>query len=100
MIPTALASFLAKPLAKYAIGGGLIVIAVLGFWLWLGDVKHDAKQEGVTQERTGALVETVNRMENASETRRQIADPASRARYDECLRSARNAENCVRFMPE
>ncbi|MBO9580341.1 MAG: hypothetical protein J7498_05570 [Sphingobium sp.] len=95
-----LATFLARPLVKFGVPVLLLVGAALWFALWLSGVKHDAKQEGVTQERTGALVETVNRMENASDTRRDIANPATRARYDECLRSARTPENCKRFLPQ
>lgn len=77
----------------------LLIFAYVAFTWWLSDVKDDARQEGVTQERFGGLTEIVNRMENASETRREIADPASRARYDECLQSARNPENCQRLLP-
>ncbi len=85
---------------RYVLPGAAVLLALIAFAIWLSGVKHDAKQEGVIQERTGALVETVNQMEKASETRRKIADPLSSARYDECLRSARTPENCKRFLPE
>jgi hypothetical protein len=88
------------PIVKYAIGGGLIVIAVLGFWLWLADVKHDAKQEGVLDERTGQFEDTFNQVEKANDTRRKIANPASRARYDQCVLDARTPANCKRLLPE
>lgn len=95
-----LATFFARPLVKFGLPVLAVVIAGIWFAIWLSGVKKEAKQEGVTQERTGALIETVNRMENASETRREIADPGSRARYDECMRSARTPENCKRFLPQ
>jgi membrane protein implicated in regulation of membrane protease activity len=100
MIPASLATFLAKPIVKY---GGIAVVVVLAYFAfqwWLGDVKKDARQEGVTQERTEGLQEIVNSMEKADETRREIRDDRSRARYDECLLSARNPEACKRFLSQ
>ena len=80
--------------------GLFAILGVIAFKVWLADVKHDARQEGVTTERAGQLTETLNSVEKANDTRRQIDDPASRARYDECLRSARTPANCQRFLPQ
>lgn len=100
MIPPSIATLFAKPLVKYGMPVLLVVLGFAAFQWWLSDVKKDARQEGVTQERTSGLIEIINTMEKADETRRDVADPASRARYDECVQSARNPENCQRFMPQ
>jgi membrane protein implicated in regulation of membrane protease activity len=78
----------------------LAFIAFLAFKVWLGDVKEDAGKKAVTTERAGQLEQTINRMETADETRREVRDDRSRARYDECLQSARNPANCQRFLPQ
>lgn len=64
--------------------------------------RHEAAQReaGASGQREADLNETLKRTEQGNEVRTQIRDPGSRARYDECLRSARTPENCQRFLPE
>jgi membrane protein implicated in regulation of membrane protease activity len=83
---------------------GLVVLAcglaALAFNWWLNGERKEAATQAVTQDRAKGLETTINRMEQADETRRDIADERSRARYDECLQSARNPSNCQRFVPQ
>src|SRR6478736_1190101 len=85
--------------AQFALAGGVGLLLALAFRWWLSDQRKDAATSAVKIERQEQAAEIINRVEKANDTRSQIADPASRARYDECLRSARNPENCQRLMP-
>lgn len=76
------------------------VIALIAFKIWIGGVRHDARKSGAETERAARLEQTFNQMEKANDTRVEIRDVRSRARYDECMRSARTPENCKRFLPE
>lgn len=81
------------------------LVAVLGAAVLLLDRcaarTMDAKfDQGRQTERVEAQTKTIERVEQANDTRRKIADPASRARYDECLQSARNPANCERFLSD
>jgi hypothetical protein len=78
MTPTALASLFAKPLAKYAIGGGLIVIAVLGFWLWLG--MHD---RAVRAEYYAELVEQARLKSDKAKATADAQSEIRKAQTDE-----------------
>ncbi|MEW9855943.1 hypothetical protein [Novosphingobium sp. M1R2S20] len=89
---------------KAALAGVLGVVIVTGVILWLNareEADDKANQQiGATQQREGDLRETITRVETANEARVEIADPDSRARYDQCVRSARTPENCLRLLPE
>lgn len=86
---------------------GVVVLIVAGGLLWakLAEDADDRRNQelGATVEREKALTETVEKVEQANEAREEIgrAGPAGdRLRYERCLRSARNPENCKRFLPE
>ena len=82
---------------KIAAGGVLAVALLLGLWLWLG-AREEADDKnnqaiGAAVQREGDLRETVERVEYANKAAENVRrdDDAMRA---ECLRSARNPENC------
>lgn len=63
----------------------------------------DARELGQTEERNIQLTETLKNVEKADEARETIADPGpdgDNARYNQCLRTDRNPENCKRFLPD
>lgn len=66
----------------------------------MSGMQKSATEAGAQKERAETGHVTIKRMETADETRRDIRDERSRARYDECVLSARDAANCVRFLPE
>lgn len=74
-------------------------MAAIGFRIWLGGERKAARQEGITIERTDSMGRVLINVEKANEARREVGNPASRAAYDECVRSARNPENCERLLP-
>ncbi len=86
--------------------GGILALCLTLFALdrcakhFVSGIRESATEAGVLLERTSGLESTVNRMETADETRLEIRNDRSRARYDECVQSARDAKNCVRFLPE
>ena len=95
-----IAALFARPLVKFGLPALAIVLGIIAWSIWLSDVKHDARKEGVADERAARLEDTLNQMEKANDARREIRDDRSRARYDECVRSARNPENCLRLLPQ
>lgn len=58
------------------------------------------REAGAAEQRAGDLEVTIKRTELGNETRDQLRNPGSRARYDECLLSARTPANCQRFLPQ
>lgn len=97
---------LGPKMAKLASWGILIALAALligGAVWWFSDTVDDAHdagvEQGVTTERVEAQAEVINNVEKANETRAAASDPGSCVAYNECLRSARNTANCVRYMP-
>lgn len=58
---------------------------------------------GAAAQRARDLAETLHRTEEGNAAREEIRAPGpagDRARYDQCLRAARTAANCQRFLPE
>jgi len=93
--------------AKLASWGVLLVIAGLlvgGALLWFNDTVDDARDEGVTQGATAERVEAqgkvIENVQKTNATRAAARDPGSCVAYRECLRSARTAANCVRYLPD
>lgn len=100
MNPASLATLFARPLVKYGAIALAVVLVVLGFKLWLSGERKEARQEGITTERTEGMGRVIINVEKANEARREVADPGSRAKYDQCMLSATNPEVCKRFLPE
>ena len=78
----------------------LLAVVVAGTLAHLIDAGNDeARESGVQTERaatTGKVIENVQKAKAAAEAAR---DPGSCVAYRECLRSARIATNCVRYLP-
>ena len=88
---------------RWLLGVILILALVWGGTALIGALdRHDSsqRQAGAAQQREADLSETLNRTEQGNDARLQVRDPRSRARYDQCLRSARTPENCQRFLPQ
>lgn len=88
---------------RWLLGVILILALVWGGTALIGALdRHDntQRQAGAAQQREADLFETLNRTEQGNDARLQVRDPRSRARYDQCLRSARTPENCQRFLPQ
>lgn len=84
---------------------GLGALAALGWALSVlvsGLNHHDAAQReaGVIQEQAHSMGETIKRTEQGNAAREEIRRPDSSAKYDQCLRSARDPANCQRYVPE
>lgn len=67
---------------------------------WFDSTIETAKEAGASGQRADDLGETIKRTEKGNAVRDQVRDPGNRARYDECVRSARTPENCKRFLPK
>jgi hypothetical protein len=83
----------------------LLTATAIGAAVWwftdTVDDAHDAGvKQGVTAERIEAQGKVIENVKAANETRAAVRDERNRAAYDECVRSARNAANCERFLPE
>lgn len=79
----------------------LIAVVIIGTLTHLIDAGQDqARDAGVQTERAATTGKVIEHVETANETRAAVRDERSRAAYDECVRSARNAANCKRFLPE
>lgn len=79
----------------------LIAIVIIGALTHLIDAgQEQARDAGVQTERAATTGEVIENVQTANETRAAVRDERSRAAYDECVRSARNAANCERFLPE
>lgn len=82
----------------------LVAAAIGGAIWWFTDTVDDAHDAGVKQGVTAERIETqgkvIENVQTANETRAAVRDERGRAAYDECVRSARNPENCKRFLPQ
>jgi len=79
----------------------LLVAWVLVFCLRLAEAADDAanREIGAAVQREDDLRETLQRTEEADAARTEIRDDRGAARYEQCLHTARTAENCQRFLP-
>lgn len=77
--------------------------ALLGLWIWLRATENadDRSNQdlGAAAQRADDLKTTLERTEKANAARNEVRDPVGRARYDQCLRTARTPANCQRFLP-
>lgn len=83
----------------------LAALAVLILWINKAEEADDLHNQeiGRTEERLETTTEVLQRTETANAAREAITQSGpsgDRVRYDQCLRSARNPENCKRFLPE
>jgi hypothetical protein len=82
-------------------------LALLAAWAWhnsqVADAASDGAERGAQQQREADLTETIDRTEQANETRQVIQGEVragnGRVLYDQCLRTARTPANCQRFLP-
>lgn len=81
------------------IGIGLLVIIGATAFHVVDTLTETAEQKGVVTERAATQGKAIENVKAANETRAAVSDPRSCAAYVECLRSARNTANCVRYMP-
>lgn len=90
--------------AKIALAVLLLIVAGLALYLWAmshhDETVQTAVQQGREAQQRDDALETLNTVKEANDARSAVNDAGSRARYDECLRSARNPANCQRFLPE
>lgn len=76
----------------------LVGLSLAHMWLVHG-VTKDAKEDGRTIEREATQTIVLDNVSKANEAREDFRSGGDPARYAECLRSARNPENCQRFLP-
>lgn len=94
-------------LPRWAIGGIVLALMALAALVLIDRIGTTAATSSQAQRDAGAAAQraqdletTLKRTEEGNAARIEIRDPRNRARYDQCLRSARTPENCQRFMPE
>lgn len=78
----------------------LVGIAIATMVHVVDTLTETAEQKGAVVERAQTQGKVIENVRKANDTRTDVRDPRSRAAYDECVRSARNAANCERFLPE
>lgn len=90
--------------AKIALAVLILIVAALALYVWAmshhDETVETAVQQGREAQQRDDALETLNTVKEANDARSAVNDAGSRARYDECLRSARNPANCQRFLPE
>lgn len=81
-----------------------IALAGAAFLLWLDGREDAAEDRGRSEVRRDVQAETIKQVEKANEARieieRDISSGTGSLLYHECLRSARNPENCGQFLPQ
>lgn len=83
------------------------VLALFLAWAWhnsqVSDAASTGRQEGAQAQRESDLIETIERTEQANETREviqgEVRAGGGDALYAQCLRTARTPANCQRFLP-
>ena len=85
---------------RYALPAASAALLILAVMAWINGQKHVAATQAVATERASSTQHSLNQVEKANDVRDEVRDDRSRAAYDECLRSARNRENCQRFLPQ
>lgn len=79
----------------------LLAVVIFGTLSHLIDVGNDqAKDSGVQTERAATTGKVIENVQKTNATRAAASDPGSCVAYNECLRSARTAANCVRYLPD
>lgn len=79
----------------------LLATVAAGTVMHLIDAGNDeARESGVQSERAVTTGKVIENVEKTNETRAAARDPGSCVAYRECLRSARTAANCVRYLPD
>lgn len=83
------------------VGLVLLAVIVVGTLAHLIDAGNDAAREsGVQAERAATAGKVIENVEKSNTARAAARDPGSCVAYRECLRSARTAANCVRYLPD
>lgn len=79
----------------------LLAIVAVGTVVHLIDAGNEqARDAGVQTERAATTGKVIENVEKTNATRAAARDPGSCVAYNECLRSARTAANCVRYLPD
>lgn len=92
----------------WKIYAGVAALALLGGTVWYCSEQvenrvEEAEKSGQLEERNTNLENTIKNVEKANEARDKINDSGpvgDRARYDQCVQSARTPENCKRLLPD
>lgn len=96
MIPFAIPAM--SKLAKYAIGGGVLLLLIAGLIWWLNAAEKaddKANQEiGAAAERETAHVGTIEHIKEANDARQDNSARTVDQRVADCLRRSRTPENC------
>lgn len=79
--------------------GLLVIIGAMAFHV-VDTLTETAEQKGAVTERAATQGKAIENVKAANETRAAVSDPRSCAAYAECLQSARNTANCVRYLPD
>lgn len=86
--------------------GGILAIILIASTLLVRTVNHTSetgRKAGVTEERAAIQTEVIKNVETAHETATQIDKQAAAGTgpelHAQCLRSARDASKCQRFLP-
>ena len=79
----------------------LLAVVILGTVMHLIDAGNDqAHESGIQTERAATTGKVIENVQKTNATRAAARDPGSCVAYRECLRSARTAANCVRYLPD
>lgn len=94
---------LALLMDKRVIAGIALLALLTAFLVWLGSERKEARKDGrrdAETEQQAKVIETTEKVNDAREqTAQDIRSGGSPELYANCLRSARNPENCKRFLP-
>lgn len=80
---------------KLLVGAGAILL-ILALAMCALD---QAEDKGAAKQQTKQLEHTIKQVEKANEVRKTFPVD-DRAKYAQCVRSARTPENCQRFLPQ
>ncbi len=79
----------------------LLATVAAGTVMHLIDAGNDqAHESGIQTERAATTGKVIENVQKTNATRAAARDPGSCVAYNECLRSARTAANCVRYLPD
>lgn len=80
----------------YVLAGAMLLVFGL---LWLSNRDSENVQKGVTKEVVRQQDQVIQNVGVAKDAEREITNPKSCARYNNCLRNDRNPAACERFLP-